>query len=385
MIYDVLIVGAGPAGSYAARLLAQQGLAVALIDKAQFPRDKVCGGGLSRKSMDLLGFDLEPVMHERITGGMVTLGNEGALDRGFGTTAGCTVMREEFDALLLSRAQEVGVRFLAPSRFEDATTETEGVRVRTSSGELRARYLLAADGVGSAVRRRFFGRDLVTYAPALEALVRVPERSREPFVHRILLDFAGMPHGYGWIFPKRNHLNVGVYSIFGSRHLRDHLQRFIARYACLSESRQLHCWGAAIPLRNRHAVFEHGRIWLLGDAAGCAESVYGEGIYFALKTASLAAQTFADASGSPVAGAYTKCMRSDLVPELRLSETIGRAIYRVPKLILRRMLEDRGVSNDFVGLLMGTTTYRQCLLRTLRTMPRWLLRSDLRMAPSRRY
>ena len=386
MIYDEVIVGAGPAGSHAARLLAQQGHSVALIDKATFPRDKVCGGGLSRKSLALLGTQtIEEVVQERVTGAMITFGNEGAIERELVSIAGCTVVRSEFDTLLLARAQAAGARFFARNRFEDAVVESEGVRVRTSSGELRARYVLAADGVGSAVRRRFFQRGLVSCAPALEMLVKFPQRWRERFARRILFDFAGMPRGYGWIFPKRDHVNVGVYSIFGAHALRDQLARFMARYACLRESTQVHCQGAAIPLRNRHAVFEQGRVWLLGDAAGCAESVYGEGIYFALKSAALAAQTFADAAGSPVKGAYTEQMRADLVPDLRLSETMGRFIYSAPQFVRKRMNQDRRVSDDFVGLLLGTTTYRQCLIRTLSGIPRWLLHSDLRMAPQLRY
>ena len=100
-----------------------------------------------------------------------------------------------------------------------------------------------------------------------------------------------MPKGYGWIFPKRDHLNVGIYSPFGGIALRRHLMEFIDRYPALRRRRGTEFRGYAIPLRNRAGLFERGPVMLLGDAAGLAESVFGEGIYFALKSAELAAQS----------------------------------------------------------------------------------------------
>lgn len=376
MIHDVAIVGAGPSGAHAAFLLARQGLSVVLMEKRALPREKVCGGGLSRRTLDLLGFPLDPVVHERVTGALITFGNEGAVERQIGTLAGCTVLRSEFDALLVERAQAAGAHFLARTACARVTLEPLGVRAKTSGGELRARYLLAADGVGSTVRRQLFERGLVTYAPALEALVEVPEHIRERFAGRVLFDFAAMPKGYGWIFPKRDHLNVGVYSIFGSHGLREHLARFMHRYACLRPAINTRVVGAAIPLRNRRATFERERVWLLGDAAGCAESVYGEGICFALKSAALAADTFAESSGAPREGEFTRRMRRVLAPELRCSEAIGRGLFRAPKWVFRRMVESRRVSDDFAGLLLGSTSYRDCLVRTILGAPRWVFPSD---------
>lgn len=157
--------------------------------------------------------------------------------------------------------------------------------VATNGETLRGSWLIAADGVGSAVRNRVFGRNIVHYAPALEALVEVDSAALEIYGRHALFDLGGMWRGYGWIFPKSDHLNVGVYSPFGAKGLREELARFMGRYPVLSLARSVRYQGYAIPVHNRRGEFARGRVWLVGAAAGLAESVFGEGIYFALKSA----------------------------------------------------------------------------------------------------
>jgi geranylgeranyl reductase family protein len=370
---DAVIVGAGPAGAYLGYLLARQGAEVLIIDKQPFPRDKVCGGGVSRKALDLLEFSLEPVVQRSIRGAVLTYGNGAATVKDVAPSAGCTVLRSEFDQFLVDKAQAEGARFLPATAFADAREESRSVVVATPRGEIRCRGLFGADGANSAVRERIFGKRLVQYVPALEALVHLDEPTLNSFADRAVFDFGGMPNGYGWIFPKRDHANVGVYSPFGGSALRRHLQAFIARYRTLKKPLHVDYRGAVIPLRNLRDEYQRGRVTLLGDAAGLAEAMFGEGIYFALKSASLAAQSVAERGLDGAGGRYAELVRRQLRPELLAARRMAAMIYRFQGYAFRHLVLNEGINDDFAGLISGAIGYRRCLTKTLLGFPRWLV------------
>jgi geranylgeranyl reductase family protein len=369
MIHDVAICGAGPAGSYAAYLLARQGLDVALLDKAAFPREKPCGGALSRKALALVDFDLEPVVQRRVTGAWLACGGRAVRHDADGVVAAMTE-RAELDALLVERAQGAGARFLPRTALERVTAGPHEVDIATTAGELRARYLLGADGVSSAVRGRVFGRNAIEYAPAVEALVYAPPDIVARFADRVLLEVGGMPLGYGWVFGKRDHLNAGVFSIRGASGIRAHLAAFLRRYPALERHARIRQLGHPIPVRHASAV-ERGRVWLLGDAAGLVESVLGEGIYFALKSAALAARAFEAARGAPRGGEYAALVRRELEPELAAARRLARACYARPWFTFEHIARNTHASRLFLGLVTGEVGYRECCMRALAALPAW--------------
>jgi geranylgeranyl reductase family protein len=374
-IVDALIVGAGPAGAHLAWLLARAGLSVMLIDKADFPRDKVCGGGLSPKALRLLALDLSAVAQRHIHTAILNWRNREATAAHLGETAAITVARREFDALLLERACAAGAVFHAGAGFLDASEDSDGITVSTSRGPLRSRLLFAADGAASTVRARIFGRELVQLAPALEALV-YPEPGASDRMHdQAVFDFGSMPGGYGWIFPKRDHFNAGLYTPFPGHSPRRHLDAFLVRYACLREPARIVRQGYVIPVGNMRGVYQRGRVWLLGDAAGLAEALFGEGIYFALKSAELAARAVATDGLRADASAYTRLLRRELLPELRASAQMARLMYRHPRRSYSHLVLNHAVARDFAGVISGQSGYRRCLWKTALSFPRWLLPS----------
>ncbi len=376
-VFDAVIVGAGPAGSYLAYLLAGEGLRVAIIDKARFPREKVCGGGISHKTADLIDFDITPVVHATIHEAIVTYQNRAAFAAGVNRRPGYTVVRGEFDDFLLRHAVNRGARFFPETVLLDIDQQQgDDVVAITSAGALRGRYLFGADGVASRVRKLVFGAGLVTYAPALEALVPVPDDERDKFGQRVLFDLGGMRGGYGWIFPKKDHLNVGVYAVSGAKGLRRELAAFMDRYACLRRfGGQAEYRGYPIPVRNEHKVFERRRVWLLGDAAGLAESVFGEGIYFAVKSAAMAYQVLREGGFAPSEGAYNALLRRELLPELHFSELLGRFVFNYPQFAFERMGRSVYVNRCFTDMVTGAIGYRDCFFKTVLAFPFWLFTS----------
>jgi geranylgeranyl reductase family protein len=371
-VHDVVVVGAGPAGSRAAYLLARAGLDVVLADKEEFPRDKVCGGGLSSKTINLLKVDLSPITQCPITSAYLTYRNEATVVKDLGRHHGLTTLRRDFDKLLLDAAIGQGARFLSKHPLLSAEVEDEWVTVELGGEQLRCRYLFGADGVFSQVRRLLFPRGIVEYSPSTEALVYVKSEILERFEGRVLFDFGGMPNGYGWIFPKKDHLNAGIYSVFPSVDIRHQLKSFLDRYSSLRSFDRIEYRSSCIPLRNRREVFQRGPVWLLGDAGGFAEAFYGEGIYYALKSAEIAAGALTSSYDSREACEYTRRIRAEILQDLRYADLTSRLFFRVPKFGFYRMVRSRQVHEYFAGLISGTIRPRECLFKTIASAPFWM-------------
>jgi geranylgeranyl reductase family protein len=377
MTIDVLIVGGGPAGSYLGYLLAKSGHRVLIIDKATFPREKVCGGGISHKTVELLEFDISPVVHRRMKGAFLTYQNNDTVIKDLDDRTGASVVRSEFDNYLLGKAIEAGAEFRGDTGFVDAHGSTQKLSVTTTTGVFEARYLAGADGVFSQVRAKTFGRDLVTYAPAVEALVYVSPDKLEQIGNRVLLDFGGMPRGYGWIFPKHDHLNVGVFSIYPTRSIQSDFRRFMSWYRILDQPLDVRYLGFSIPWKNTRQEFQRDNILLVGDAAGFAESFYGEGIYFALKSAVIAAKALSASFDRPRDNEFTRLVKAELHADLLYSELNARMFYPIQAFGFYRMVRSQHVNHYFSELIAGGVGHKECFYKTILTSPYWLFSTQL--------
>lgn len=294
---DIVIVGGGPAGSATALALEQvdPGLArrTLVLDRAAFPRDKTCAGGLIPHAIDLLaglGLGLD-VPHVRVDRARVEAGG-GPIEV---DQAGCcwVIRRREFDAMLLDAARARGVEVRCGVRVQDIRREGDGFVLATSDGPLRARALVGADGSGSLVRRRLVDPAEGWIARATMADVpAAPGEARDVFEFDFRAVRGGLA-GYEWSFPclvdGRPHRNVGAYSLRregeGGR-LADLLGRRVG-----GEGLRHHA--APIRLYSPGAALAAPGVLLVGDAAG-VEALLGEGISFALEYGQLAARALAE-------------------------------------------------------------------------------------------
>jgi geranylgeranyl reductase family protein len=284
--FDVAIVGAGPSGSTAAYRLARAHARVLLIDKARFPRDKPCGGGLTMRAVRQLPFSVEPVVEDRITRARCRLRYGPVMERESRQVLCLMTQRRRLDAYLVERAVEAGVTFRDDVR---AAVESEtGLSVGGETIEVGA--VIGADGANGMTARTLGLGGAIVNGVALEGNLSYDELPPGSWRGSLTLELATVPGGYGWIFPKGDHVNVGVGG-WGEEgpHLRRHLRVLCERHGV--ELRHLtDVRGHRLPMRRPGTVLAKGRALVVGDAAGVLDPVSGDGIYEALVTARLAAE-----------------------------------------------------------------------------------------------
>ncbi|MCP9450509.1 MAG: geranylgeranyl reductase family protein [Nitrospira sp.] len=333
-LYDVIVVGGGPAGACAAWKLAQAGMTVAVLEKASLPRYKVCGGGLVGRTMRSLPIDVHHVVEQecyRARLDFVSSGLSFVTQRTIPVVS--MVMRSEFDRALLSAAQAAGAALYESCVVESLSPHDDSVTVLTAKGPMRAGFVVAADGALSPVARSMKWEDGRVLIPALEYEVTVPFDRLRRFEGTARFDFDVLSRGYGWVFPKRRHLSIGILSMDRRRHgLHSVITRYVDLLGCTSPlSVERH--GFVIPVRPRKGPFAKNRVLLVGDAAGFADPITGEGISYAVRSGLLAAESLIGEhlQEETVEDAYRRLVAQAILPDLRVGRILARLLYDCPR------------------------------------------------------
>ena len=363
-VWDVVVVGAGPAGAAAARAACLAGARTLLLEKAELPRYKRCGGGLigpSQQALTDAGVDVAALSRDHV--GRLTFTSRGR--RGFTRAAGPflpMVLRSELDHALVKVAVEAGCTVLTGVTVAAYSEQDSVVTLGTSTGPVWARAVVAADGsAGRAAAYVGVVCDQVDIG--LEAELPTPEGS--DWDGRVLLDWGPVPGSYGWVFPKGTSLTVGV---IGARDqgqaMRDYYRSFVASLG-LDLATATHDGGHQTKVRAAGSPLHRGQVLVAGDAAGLLEPWTREGISFALRSGRLA--------GTAAAGdvsSYPAAVESELGAEVAAGRRALTAFTRHPGVVHAVMRWLPPMWPLFVELVSGRTTMAEQLERR---RVRWLV------------
>ena len=370
--FDVLVVGGGPAGSATAHNLASAGASVLLADKATFPRDKPCGGGLTARAFRRCPVDPTPVVEEEVDLVELRFRYGDRVERTAHAPVIYMTQRRRLDAFLLDAARAKGVEVREGARVE------LGEQTRVDGSPIQVDVVVGADGAnGTTARTLGLGAGIV-HGVALEGNVPYTSLLRDRYRRRAVVELADIPGGYGWVFPKGDHVNVGVgaWQEEGPR-LREHLARTCEAHGLRFEALE-HLRGHRLPLRPPGITIASERALLVGDAAGLIDPVSGDGMYECFVSAALAAAAIDDllAGRSASLVSYGAAIDAALGPLHRASWKLKRALDRWPALswrIARTELLWRSIEPLLLGELSAPGEARGAArvpLRMLSTLSR---------------
>jgi geranylgeranyl reductase family protein len=370
---DVIVVGAGPAGAMAAYHLSRQSINVLLLEKASFPRYKTCGGGITHKILKELPFDISPVVERTIHEILFSKAfREPFLRRSDTPLMYCT-MRSRLDEFLLEQAVQAGARVLMNRQVTGLQNLPEGVIVSTKHEDFRSRLVIGAEGAGGIVSRITQLRKTILQGLAWEAEIRPPQGFLEEYSETVFLDWGTFPGGYGWVFPKKDHLSIGV---GGPAHLSQQMipyyEKFLQHVFSIPETVKkgrknfdpasyqtlsLKSW--PIPVRTARSSFNRGNILVTGDSAGLTDPLTGEGIYYAVRSGKLAAEaanSFLNGVASSLQG-YSEQVNYELMGELLEANRIKHLFNAFPSRIHRFVKESDRAWGALVKVLRGERWY----------------------------
>lgn len=376
--YDAIVVGLGPAGSTACHTLASRGLTVAGIDKERHPRHKSCGGCLSTKINGLFDFDISRLVEATVYGITFTYKYHRRLDIRSEQPIGHNVRRETFDLFLVEKARSAGADIIEGERVVDVADDGGCVSVTTADGTvLKAGFLIGADGASGLIGRKICKLDPRRAAVSITAEVPFTNAASGEPTDMEHVDFASIPHGYSWIFPKKDRLSIGlaIDSVKAGAEVKRYFSELVSRHPLLQGVAPQNIRGWTIPLHYNGATQAiKGRIILAGDTGHLVEPFMGEGIYYACLTGKAAARAVADTItlGKDGLAHYQAWLASEIYPEFIAARKLSEITYKYPQLWYSVLEKDPDVMRRFYEVIRGETGFRQFyawVLNRVKTRP----------------
>lgn len=347
--YDVLVVGAGPAGIAAAKYLSERGLRVLIVERKDLPRFKLCGGALSSRFSQYLPMDFRKKVLNTINRGILGFkGKKHVLREKHGVAY--IIDRSDFDFFLLEKALDGGVELWEGVGLIDFEKEGGSFIAETTKGKVKIDFIIGADGFYSNVAKKI-GYKKEKFYKSIEFTAE-----GEMDFESVIIEIGLVKRGYLWIFPKGDLLNVGIAST-GTENLIKIVWKYLKKQKLVRIKKTYKPKGWFIPFTEIQRDIHLGkdRILLTGDAGNFVDPLLGEGIYYAYLSGIKAGKAIAKNPGNPIE--VYKDEVKEMVREFIYAGKIAKLAYNFQKVAF---LMGGGESlENYMELLKGNTTYEK--------------------------
>lgn len=376
--YEVAIIGSGPSGAFAAYNLAKCGISTVIIDKESLPRYKICGGGLVYRGRKMLDFEIDEILEGEFNKvDIFVKDKEVHFSPERNKPVISMVMRDRFDFLLVKKAQELGAHLLQNSEVK--SIENGIVKFSNAEHEVEAKFIIIADGALSPVAKMAGFHDDRLLIPAIEYEIEVPDEDFNKLSSSVRFDIDAVPFGYGWCFPKNNHLSVGV-GVLKTKakiKLKDYCNTYMKDLGIktiIAESSH----GFVIPVTPRTNLVKDN-CFVIGDAAGFADPIVAEGISNALLSGKIIADAIAESHSDieKTKMLYLEKVNEKLIPELKIGMKLAKFFYEnttIRNLFVKKLgpLAAERLTEVFLGNATYPSDYKKKLQEKLKMSFSWM-------------
>lgn len=384
--FDVIVVGAGPAGSTAAWHLAKAGINTLVLDKSKFPREKPCGNFVAGTAIKHLEFALpEEIIRGICRGGYIRITKEKQIHFRMPFEVGKFVVRSDLDSFLLNKAISCGARALLERGVATIRHhESSGVEVFLTSGEkFSSPLLIGADGATGNTWKLVRPRKFRRWELGIAAYTMVPSvaSSSHPIKQdEVLIDFTAVPGSYAWNFPQGDFCNIGIVgSALRLKKPKTYLRDFLGQEGYASHSPlKAH----PVPAGGVPRGIAHGRVVLVGDAAGFVDTVSGDGISNAIFSGTLAARAalavITQRRFEYFGNTYVSLVRDSMLKDLRAALFFSIGLQLLQPLFCGLKEEYlKTIFKKYFEVVAGRLDYRAFVSGTLWRLPLFSVKSLL--------
>ena len=386
--YDVVVVGAGPAGSTAAKFLAEKGVKVLLIDKDKYPREKLCGGGISLKTLKRFNYIPEDLIDSYCYGGKIYSSSlRYIVQVQKEEPIGAYVLRKTFDDGLAKLAVESKATFMDGTKAVNLNILPDKAEVVLNNGKkIESQLVIGADGTWSVIAKKSglrhpsppIGLCIVhEYPLPSNKLDQYFTEKKRGYLHIKIFGIAG----YGWVFPKKNHVNIGIGEMITPSDLsrsKKNLRELYTQYFQLLKKHEIipptlkigKLQGAALPTRPLEQTFSD-RVVLCGDAGGLINPLTGDGIEYAMVSGQLAAKVCGEAleesdTSAAFLSLYQRLWQKDFGGDIKLMLRAQKGWTTDSEKAVRLLARDKKLAEIGLDVMMGNLSFSEGRWRLMR-------------------
>ncbi len=387
--FDVVVVGAGPAGSTAAKFLSEKGVKVLLIDKSKFPRDKPCGGGIPIRTLNKFKYIEKKHLIESYSygGNLHAMSPKCSLEVPTNTPLVAMILRKKFDYGLVKLAIENGTTFFDKKAVREINILENKVISKTSDGsKIESQIVIGADGVWSTIAKQCLLRS-INNNMGLCLFQEFPIRTNtldefytEKRVIHVYIKLQGVV-GYGWVFPKKKHINIGICEFESYKDKPSKMKNLKNTYIDFIEILKNDeiipknividkCKGAFLPLKPLPKTYAN-RVILCGDAAGLINPATGEGIHYAMSSGQIGSDIIINAlekgnTSAKFLSKYESAWKKDFGKDIKIFLRAKNGFRKKGSNLIKIVSKDKKITEIAIGVTTGNISVSECKFKLIR-------------------